>query len=413
MRTHPTAPADLSRHSVAVRGLFALALIAALYVGQVVLIPICFALMLNLLLSPPVRWLRRNLGVPTVLAATLVLGATVGGVGYGIYRGAAPAHQWLKTIPERWTEIERKLTQLKQPLDDLSQAGRELDEVTKLDGLSDGERRRVQFVATAPESLAASLMRQGGDLGISILLVLLLTFLTLASGESFLQRIVAHTRRMEDKKRIVAAVRTVERNVSRYLACITAINAGLGVAVGTALWLAGFPNPVLFGAVAGILNFIPYAGAVVGIALVTVVSALTFDSTGSIILPSALYLGLTSLEAYVVTPAILGRSLSLDPVVVFVSVLALGVMWGVAGAFIAVPLVMTFKIACDHIDGLRTIGALLGPSTLRAAVGERPLEGTAAGGAASGLPPAASRPAGPRRRRVPAARRASAPAPPR
>jgi predicted PurR-regulated permease PerM len=189
--------------------------------------------------------------------------------------------------------------------------------------------------------------------------VAILLFMLLASGDLLLRKLVAAVPRFTDKRRCVEVVRCIERDISVYLLTITVINCGLGLGVGLALWAVGMPNPALWGALAAALNFIPYLGAICGVAIVGLVALISLDPTVHALLAPASYLALTALEGYILTPHILGRRLSLDPVLILVSLLFWGWLWGVTGALIAVPLMAAAKIACDHSERLAAVGRLL------------------------------------------------------
>jgi predicted PurR-regulated permease PerM len=188
----------------------------------------------------------------------------------------------------------------------------------------------------------------------------LLLFFLLASGDTLLRQAVTIAPRLRDKKRVVEIVREMEDDVSHYLLTISLINAGLGVAVGIAMFLLGMPNPILWGAMAAVLNFIPYLGALIGIGTIGLVALLIFDEPARILLPPLVYFALTTFEGYFVTPSLLARRLTLNPLAVFLALILFTWMWGAAGALLAVPMLASFKICCDHIEALQPIGVMLG-----------------------------------------------------
>jgi predicted PurR-regulated permease PerM len=193
-----------------------------------------------------------------------------------------------------------------------------------------------------------------------LLVMIALLFFLLASGDTLLRQAVTIAPRLGDKRRVVEIVRETEDDISYYLLTVSMINAGLGVAVGAAMYILGMPNAPLWGVMAGVFNFVPFLGAVTGIGIVGLVALLTFDQAWSIFLPPLSYLGLTSIEAQFVTPALLARRLTLNPVAVFLALIVWTWMWGIAGALLAVPLLATFKICCDHVEPLQPIGTMLG-----------------------------------------------------
>ncbi|HVQ29512.1 MAG TPA: AI-2E family transporter, partial [Vicinamibacteria bacterium] len=135
----------------------------------------------------------------------------------------------------------------------------------------------------------------------------------------------------------------------------------VGVAVGTGVGLLGMPNPMLWGALACVLTYVPYLGAAVGIGVLAFASVLTFDDLGRALAVPAVYVVVSFLEGNFVTPAVLGQRLTLNPVVIFIGLLFWFFLWGIPGALLAVPTIVIFKIVCDHVEGLAAIGEFFGP----------------------------------------------------
>jgi len=154
--------------------------------------------------------------------------------------------------------------------------------------------------------------------------------------------------------------RQIEHDISRYLLTVTLINAVFGSAVGLSMYFIGLPNALLWGVMAGLLHFIPFLGAIVGISVVTLVALVTMDQITSILLVPSAYLGLNLLEEYLFFPFLIGRRLLLNPVVIFIWLIFWGWLWGIPGALMAVPLLAIFKIVCDHIEPLAAVAEFLG-----------------------------------------------------
>jgi len=190
--------------------------------------------------------------------------------------------------------------------------------------------------------------------------VLLLLYLLLASGELFLQKVVEVLPLPGDKRTAVQVTGQVQRAVTQYLVTTLLINLGQGVAVGLALWGLAMPNPWLWGGLTVVLEFIPYLGAAGMIGLLAVAAFGQFDTTGHIVLVPLSYLLITALQNNLVSPLVYGQRLQLNPVAVFVGVLFWWYIWGVAGAFLAVPFLATLKIFADHIERLAPIATFLG-----------------------------------------------------
>lgn len=334
-------------------GLFVLALLGAFYVARAVVLPIILAILFSLILAPVVRGLRR-LHVPRWIASGLVVMAVVavvGGLGYYL---ASPATAWMDRAPQSLQRVEIKLRELLEPVAKVSRATEQVERMTDVGG------RREREVQMAGESLSGSLMDVTLAVVSAVAVTLVLLYFLLTSGDVLVRKVAGLTRSAEARHQVVDIARTVEQSVSTYLLTITLINVCLGIAVGSALLILDMPNPVLWGAMACLLNFVPYLGAMVGVAVVALVALLTFDSVGQAAVPPVAYLTLTAFEGSFVTPTILGQRLTLSPLVIFVGIIFWGWMWGVVGALLAVPMLASFKIVCDHVEKLKPVGELMG-----------------------------------------------------
>lgn len=190
--------------------------------------------------------------------------------------------------------------------------------------------------------------------------VLLILYLLLASGELFLQKTVKSISRVRDKKLAVQVVHDVEQAVRHYMLVTALINVGQAIAVGLALWAIGMPNPLLWGLFTFILEFIPYLGGTIMVALLSVIALATFESPGRILAAPGSYLLITTIQNNVVSPYVYGNRLKLNPVAVLIGVLFWWFVWGIAGAFIAVPIIAAVKILCDRTESCKPLGEFLG-----------------------------------------------------
>ena len=184
------------------------------------------------------------------------------------------------------------------------------------------------------------------------LVVIFLTYFLLSSSDLFLHKLVAVLPQLKDKKTAVRIVRETQTQVSLYLVTTTMINTGVGVATGIALALVGMPNPVLWGVVAGVLNFVPYIGGLVNTIILTLAAFLTFEDTSQALLIPIVFTAINILEGNLITPMIMGRRMRLNTVAVFIGLIFWWYLWGIPGAILAVPMMATIKIACDHIEAL-------------------------------------------------------------
>ncbi|SRR5581483_930702 len=360
-RSPRSNPGDLAElfsavnvRSVALTGMFILAVFAALKAASVFFVPLTLALLLNFVFASTIRALER-IWIPPPLGAVLVLGCLIGAAGFGAYKLAVPARDWLTKLPVTARQIERKLAEIKRSVRTMTRAGQEVDRLTDMG--DSGEK--TQKVEVKKPSIGETLLEPTQDFLIGTGTVLILLFFLLSSGDLFLRKLVTVLPTLEDKKAAVEISRQIERDISRYLVSISIINAFFGAAIGVAMFFLGLPNPLLWGVMAGLLHFIPFLGAMIGITVVTLVAAVTLDGLSAILLVPAAYLALNLLEEYVCVPLALGRRFMLNPVVLFVWLIFWGWMWSVPGALMAVPLLAILKIVCDHLPPLAPLGEFI------------------------------------------------------
>ena len=337
-----------------VNGLFVLAVFYTLYFAEALLFPILLAMLLNLLLSPVVRWLKRA-HIPEPVGAAIVLLVLLGVIGGGVYSLADPAREWSTKAPAAFAQVQAKLRKLRRPVEQVS---RTAEQISKATTVNDGSRA-TEVVVKGP-SLTERFFGQTQTILTGAVEVLLLLYFLLAAGDLFLQKLIRVLPQFRDKKKAVTIARETEASVSVYLFTISLINIGIALAVTGAMLLLGMPNAVLWGVLAGLLEFVPYVGAAVMIGMLSVAGLATFDTVGHALLVPAVYLAINFVQGNLVTPHILGRRLTLNPVAIFIGLIFWWWIWGVPGAFIAVPLMASFKILCDHIEVLAPVGEFLG-----------------------------------------------------
>jgi predicted PurR-regulated permease PerM len=341
--------------SVALTGLLILGCFYTLFFARDFFLPVILAVVFNLLLAPLVRSLN-NLHIPRPLGAAIVIVALFAGIGFVLWQLSGPISDWLGKVPEVAQKLQDGMQQLKKPVERVSQA---TEQVRSIGDASPGQKPSAQVQLAQPGPLAGLLTKTYSFVFLFVEFVVLLYFL-LASGDLFLRKLIHILPRLEDRKRAVSIAREIEDSMSRYLLTAALIDACLGSAGALAFWALGVPNPVLWGAMGGVLNFIPYLGALITVAVVGVVSAVTFPSTTQALWPPLAYLCLATIEGNFITPWILGRRLTLNPVIIFLDVTFWGWMWGIPGALLAVPMLVMFKILCDHIKPLAPLGEFLG-----------------------------------------------------
>lgn len=340
--------------SVALTGLFVLAVFYTMYFMRSMLLPLVLALLLSYLLAPVVRALGRiRIGPP--IAAAVVLLSLIGILAYGISFLSEPAAAWLEKAPYSLNQLQQKLLPLKKPIERVAQATGEIDKLTS----PEQPPTQPQAVVVKRSAFAEVFFTQGPEFVASMVVMFILLYFLLAYDGVFLTKIIRVTPRLGDKKRAVSIMREIETQISRYLLTITLINAGLGIAVGTTVHLLGLKNPIMWGVMVALLNFIPYLGAVTGIICMTLGAVLSYDSLGYAMIFPASYLVIAILEGNFITPWILGRSLTLNPVLILIALAFWGWMWGISGMILAVPILATFKIFCDHIEPMAPVSEFM------------------------------------------------------
>lgn len=344
----------LNVKSIALSGLFILAVMYTLYFARAIFIPVSFALLLNLLLAPAVEAFRK-IRIPREVGAGIVLSVLIAFLFASVYFFYQPASEWVEKAPQDFRQVEKKLRVLKEPVEKVSEATKSVEKITDVEA-----EQEEKAVEVKQPGLMNVLIYQTWEFVFGLATMLILLYFLLASGDLFLRKVLNILPKLHNKKQAVEIARNVERHISTYLYTIVVINFCLGALVGSAMYLLGMPNPFLWGIMAGLLNFILYLGPTVGIIIVALVASITFDSFYQIILPPLAYFIINGLEGNFITPMILGRRLLLNPVVIFLALLFWGWIWGIPGALIAVPIVVIFKIICDNVKSLAAVGEFLG-----------------------------------------------------
>jgi predicted PurR-regulated permease PerM len=353
-RLHDVLRRPFDIRSVALTGLFVLAVFYTIYFMRAMLLPLVLALLLSYLLVPLVRGLAR-IRIPSLVGAGIVLLALIGGIGYGVSLLSEPAAGWIEKAPYSFQQLKQKLVTLKKPMERVAQASGEIDKLTE----PDGPQAKPQTVVVKRSAISEIFFTQGREFVASTVVMLILLYFLLAYDGVFLTKIIRITPRLGDKKRAVSIVREIESQISRYLLTITAINICLGIAVGTTVHFLGLRNPIMWGVMVAVLNFVPYLGALTGIVCMTLGAVLSFDSLGYALVIPASYMLIAILEGNFITPMVLGRSLTLNPVIILIALAFWGWMWGISGMILAVPILATFKIFCDHIEPLAPVGEFM------------------------------------------------------
>ena len=331
-----------------------LAVLYTMYFARGFLIPIVFALLLNFLLSPLIRRMSKSRVKPPVGAGLVVVLLLVG-IGWGAYELAAPAQRWAAIAPESFAKAQGKLRGIIRPM---QQVSKNVEQAASAVGGPAGKAPEV--VVQSGPSLSSRLFGTTQRIAAGLLEIFILLYFLLAGGDLFLQKLIKVLPNVNDKVKAVDIARATEATVSAYLTTTLLVNLVEGAMVALVLWLLGMPNVVLWGVLVFFLEFVPYLGAAAAVVVLSVAGLTTFDQLGRALLVPGSFLAINMLQANLVTPLLLGHRLTLNPVAIFTGLAFFYWIWGVPGAFVAVPLLATFKIFCDNIGSLAAIGEFLG-----------------------------------------------------
>jgi predicted PurR-regulated permease PerM len=280
------------------------------------------------------------------LAIILSLFAAIVAIGAAL---SVPATAWAQKLPGGVARLEERLKFLSEPIHTLQTFLQQFDSAGAPGAL-----------AGSGATISETLLRGTQHFATGFFEALVVLFFLLISGDTFLRRLVEVVPTFGDKKRVVALSQQIEQNISAYLVTVTLMNAVVGVATATAMWACGLGDPILWGAAAFLLNYMPIIGPAAGVILFLFVGLLTMDGLWQAFLPAGLYLSIHVIEGEAVTPILLARRFTLNPVVVIISLIFWFWMWGVAGAVLAVPMLAIAKIVCEGVKPLTPIGHFLG-----------------------------------------------------
>lgn len=330
-----------------------LAVLFATWAAREVLVPVLLAMFLALIASPLLRGLRR-LRIPNFLGALLLLGA---GLVLAVMLGrqlAAPAAEWMQQLPSELQVLVPKLQQVTAPMQQASEAAANVARA------ADGNAQQVEVVAVREqdpwERLAAT-----PRMALSVLAVVLLTFFFMVYGERLQRHALALMPHRYQKRVTLEILQGLEREVSRYILTITLINTLLGLAVAAALYLIGLslPNALLWGTLVALLNYAPYVGAFIAATALLMMGLIVWDEIGRSLLPVAAYLVLQGIEGQLVTPVVVGQRMALSPLLLVLSLMLFGFLWGFIGLLLAVPLLVCAKMVLGRIGGMERWARLL------------------------------------------------------
>jgi predicted PurR-regulated permease PerM len=355
LRLAPLIASAFDAASSVRHALWALVLVATgfiVYATASLLLPIVVACTLALLLAPAVTALNR-LRLPQPASAGIVMLAVLLALGALAINIAGPVQRWIETAPQQMRKLEHRLELLLRPVEAVREATETVSEIATK------EKPQKPREVVLERGGLGSIVNLTVDTIVTVLSTIMLAYFLLACGDVLMRKLITVTPEREDKIRMVEILRTIQREIGRYFATITLVNIGLGVATGLALWALGMPTPAVWGVAVALLNFLPYLGPLIVTVMLTAVGLLTYDSPLGSLAPPAAFLLLNFIEDQLILPFLLGRSLSLNPVVIFLWVLIWAWMWGIGGLLLAVPLLVALRICAERLPKLKPVAVVL------------------------------------------------------
>ena len=317
-----------------------LALLFALQAGQVFLAPVTLAIVIGLMFGPVADRVER-FGVPPALSAGIVVLMLIGVIAGGVLLFLGPLSEWVARGPMIWNKLQQQLATLEGPLEAV---GAFQEQITSIFGSDNAMTVTVedggQMIGVA--MLAPAILAQ-------VLIFLASLYFFVATRDHIRVSVLSLCVSRRVRWRTAHVFRDVEAKVSRFLLSITFINACVGCAVTLAMWAIGVPSPLLWGAMAAVLNYIPYVGQGVMILVLLAVGLGTETGLQNMLLPVGCYLAINFIEGQIVTPHFIGRTMTLNPFLIFLSITFWLWAWGPVGGLVAVPTLLIATSVLSHM----------------------------------------------------------------
>ena len=317
---------------------FCLGLPFALQAGAEFFLPLTAAIVIAIALVPLLEWLERR-GIPSALAAFLALATFLAIINAALAIIVVPATGWFARIPESIPRIQSNLA----PLIDFYSTLQRFVDRTLMSVASGTEATAQAVAATAPTSVVDYFITSAPSAAIQLFFAVLVIFFFLAGWTRLRKGTIRRRGSFDGAMQTARVIQNVVDATADYLATITMINAILGLSVALLLWALGMPSPFMWGGIVSICNFVPYLGPIVAAVLLGLGGLMTFDAVGLALLPALIFIGVHLVEANLITPLVLGKRLTINPLLILVSLSFWGWVWGTPGALLAVPLLLILQ----------------------------------------------------------------------
>jgi predicted PurR-regulated permease PerM len=346
--------------------LASLAIVFLLRYAQDLFVPVVLAILVSYALTPVVNWFTW-LKFPRALAAAVVLLLLMAATGLSIYALRGQFMPAVDSVVEAAQKVRGQIQEFQQTRADSESALQKLKQAAKeIEKTAAGATGASTNVPVDEPAFRANSLLWSSSMSVlsflsQTVMVLFLVFFILASGDLFKRKIVRVIgTRLSEKRATVDAINEINGLIERFLLIQVLTGAIVGVATAAMLWFFGVHQPIIWGLAAGLFNSVPYFGAIIVTAGLALVSFLQFGTLMMTVEISGLAFAITSLEGFLLTPALMGKAAGINGVAMFFSLLFWSWLWGVIGVIVAVPIMMMVKSVCDRVDGFQAIGELLG-----------------------------------------------------
>lgn len=332
-------------------GIFLILLCAALKFSSEIAVPIVAAVLLAFVFLPLQRLLLK-LRVPNYASAFVIILMLMGGASWLGSALAGPLASWTAQIPETFPDLKDKLRFLTRPVEKTKALVSQAEDIT-------ATGPHVTPVAIQGNRLFDKVVNGTSAAVGEVLTTLLILFFLLGSGEVFMRRLTETLPSYHDKRQLIAILHEIESDVSRYLVTVSFMNILVGAAAGLIMLYFGLDDPVPWALVAFIFNYLTIIGPFMIFLAFLFMGLLKIGVVWAGFVPAALFLGVHILEADLVTPRLLARRFTINPLVVILWLLFWYWMWGFAGAFLSVPMIVVAKIICSRVERFKAFGHIV------------------------------------------------------
>ena len=332
--------------------IFFLLFLTIVHTASDLFIPVVLAFILKLVFQPMQRFLEK-LRFPRILAALAVVGMLIGGTAGLTIVLSGPSSIWAERLTDSLPQLQARLSPLSAPVTSAQKI------MVNAESITQGAGPKVMPVAVEGTRLSDRVFIGTRAFFSAVFTTVLLLFFLLAAGDTFLRRLVEILPRFQDKRQAVDISQQIEHDISMYLLTITLMNAAVGILTGLVMAGCGREDAMLWGTLAFLLNYVPIIGPLTGFAIFFLVGLSLDHSLGDALLPAGLYFAIHISESMLITPLLLAKRFTLNPVLVVLSLIFWYWMWGFAGAILAMPMLAVVKIICDRIVLLKPLGHFL------------------------------------------------------